>query len=1021
MSLRSRLTLTFTAAFVLLVSVIALGLVALGSLHQDVDRVLERSVPEMLALEDLRVAGLQVVASSHLVASGDREARAHRLVTESTMLYDDGLERYAALVGEGATRLQRVRAAGEALLAASETLRSAGAPGGAEPLAAREGLVQAQSDYLSLLEGLLATRSEALAETGVVLHGEFAGGLVTLLLAGLIAALASAALAVRLARRIAAPIEGLTSSLGRAESGSVDVGRDTDEVATVTRAVQQMMRDLRSTTVSRDFLDAIVTSMNDSLVVLDTDSNVVMVNGATCRLLGYTEEQLRDQPSTLLLKDDSLRSAESTAELELLALLNGTRETEYRTSDGRLIPVSVTGSVLRSASGRRLGGILVAQDISERRRAHAELVRAKERAEAATRAKSDFLAAMSHEIRTPMNGVLGMTDLLLGDQLGHHQRGYAETIRRSGETLLTLIDDILDFSAIESGDLDVARVPFDAVELVEDVTALLAGAAHDKALEITTVVDHGLPRMLLGDGARIRQVLTNLVGNAVKFTEHGEVTVHVAPGASPEGAPLWRVEVKDTGVGIPQEALGHLFQPFSQVDAGVTRRFGGTGLGLAISRFLLDALGGEIGVRSVPGTGSTFWFTLPLEEADAAGPVDALRDLPAPRVLAVSAHAATRECLAQLLRRLGADFHVAPNARAALDRLRESGTPTLPQCILADQALGDMDEIGFAEALTREGLATDARRVALCRLGDESGRAAAWARVGIVEQVVRPVRVSALRDVLSRATGAGTATTTQRPREGSGAGTRVLLVEDHAVNRDVVVAMLEQLGCVTAVEADGHQALQRLTRERFDLVLMDCNLPGLDGFETTRRLRAREDESGAPRLPVVALTANALRGDRERCLAAGMDDYLSKPMTRRQLRAVLESWAGHEVAVEAGTTAAPAAPSPIDSRVIAPLLAAGPDFLATLTQKYAESWDGDIEALQSSLDRDDTLTARRAAHRLKSASAMLGATMVSAVCAEIEAAADDEALDRVPPLMDRLHAEYVRALGALRTMQRKVG
>jgi PAS domain S-box-containing protein len=1030
-SLRARLTLAISVSFVLLVLVVALGLVALGHLHADVDGILERQVPELRVLQDLRAAGLRVTASSNELvlverlsggdrpASGDALTRERQLIAEGVALYRDGLERYERLAGAQAGALQRVRASGDALIAASTALLEANARGGPGLLAAREDLEQAEGAYLSVLQQLLASRSDALAEKGPTLHSELAGGLITLVLAGLVAALASAVLAVRLMRRIAAPIAGLTSSLG-GTPGAGAPDEDEDEVTTVTRAVQQMVQDLRTTTVSRDFLDAVVTSMNDSLVVLDTDSNIVMVNDATCRLLGYREADLRGQCSTLLLKDESLRDAESTSELELLALLNGTRETDYRTSDGRLIPVSVTGSVLRSASGRRLGGILVAHDISERRRAHAELVRAKERAEAAARAKSDFLAAMSHEIRTPMNGVLGMTDLLLGQELGHLQRGHVETIRRSGETLLTLIDDILDFSAIESGELELSRAPFDAVELVEDVATLLAGAAHEKGLDLTVVADARLPRRLVGDSVRVRQVLISLVGNAIKFTEHGEVTVHVAPEAPREGEPAWRVEVKDTGIGIPADAVEHLFEPFSQVDSGISRRFDGTGLGLAISRFLLDAMGGEIGVRSVAGAGSTFWFTLPLEEADAAGAADALRDSGAPRVLAVSAHEATRECLAQLLRRLGAQCRIDRDASAALDWLRGSAPSAKPQCILVDHAPGEIDAIDFAGAVAREGLAPGARCVALCRLGDEAAHAQAWSRAGIDEHLARPVRASALRDVLSHALGAEGAPTPRRRRQPAHA-VRVLLVEDHAVNRDVVVAMLEELGCDAAVEEDGHSALRRLAHERFDLVLMDCNLPDLDGFETTRRLRAGEQGTGAPRLPVVALTANTMRGERERCLAAGMDDYLSKPITRRQLRSVLESWTGHDAPVDDGAPPAPRGPSsPIDPQVFAPLQAAGNDFLTALIQKYAESWDGDVEALTSSLDRSDAQAAQRAAHRLKSASAMLGAVEVSTVCAAIESAAQGEALDRVPPLMDRLHTEYARALSALRTMQRKV-
>ena len=1033
LTLRTRLKLAFLAAFALLAAVILLGLAAINRMHVEIDSIIATDLQQVLALEELRFAGVRVVSSTSELAllsatSGGEAAVAmdeeRRLAAGARARFAAALERYAALAagesGEPTPGLAELGAAASGLFAISETMLSAsGAPAGE-----KERFETAEKAYLAIVDGLIDTKSASIASRGAALDVSVAQGMTTTALAGLLALALGTVLAVRLARRISAPIENLRVTLGDAVTAEQADARD--EVGAVSRAVQQVMRELRSTTVSRNFLDAIVTSMNDSLVVLDTDSNVVLVNDATCRLLGYREEELRGRPSARLLQDDSLRDAESTSELELLSLLNGTRETRYQARDGTLIPVSVSGSVLRSASGRRLGGILVAQDIRERKRTQAELERARDRAEAATRAKSQFLATMSHEIRTPMNGVMGMTELLLDEDLDHRQRGCVETIRRSGEALLTLINDILDFSKIEAGQLELAHDPFDPLETVEDVASLLAGSAHGKGVELSVVVDAAMPQRLLGDAARVRQVLVNLVGNAVKFTDVGEVTVRVSPATGNDGAALWRAEVHDTGIGVPREALATLFKPFFQGDAGTARRFGGTGLGLAVSRHLIDLMGGDIGVRSEAGKGSAFWFTLPLHDADAAAGGDVPHEALPIHVLAVSAHAPTREGLAQQLLRLGVRFDLLESPAAAFTRLRETGAR--PDCILLDGRLPDAGDVAFARTLDAEGLAPGARRVCLSRPGEERARAACWSAAGIDEHVTRPVRLSELRATLTRLHAPapdGGATRDTGPVQRLGA--RVLLVEDHPVNRDVVLSMLEQMGCETAVENGGEAALARLEREPFDLVLMDCDMPGLDGYETTRRLRAREARRGAPRLPVVALTANALRGDRERCLAAGMDDYLSKPMSRSQLRAAIEA---HRPVRGARPRPAAQAPAPqpgaahsatLDPAVLASVRSTGHAFFSALMQKYEAAWVDDRKALDAALQTGHGETVRRAAHRLKSGSAMLGARGVSAACAAIEDAARTGDLSSVPALLERLDGEQTRALRALRDLDRVAG
>jgi PAS domain S-box-containing protein len=762
-----------------------------------------------------------------------------------------------------------------------------------------------------------------------------------------------------------------------------------------------------------NFRSMIESVKEHAIILLDPAGRIVSWNRGAELMTGYSTEEILGKHFFCFnpAEDVEDRAAEEILKTALAAGQSVGEGWRVR-KDGSRFWASIVVTAVRDGTDALLGFTNVMGDLTQRKQAEIAIQRAKEEAESANQAKSDFLANISHEVRTPMTGIIGMAGLLAETELTSKQREYCEIIRRSSESLLTVINEILDFSKAEAGKMELEIIDFDLRTAVEEVTGLFSSQAAEKDIELINFVRYDVPTALKGDPGRLRQVLSNLISNALKFTAAGEVVLRVKVVEQNPAVAMLRFEVSDTGIGIPKEGIDHLFNPFTQADASTTRKYGGTGLGLAICKKFVALMGGEIGVDSDMGKGSNFWFTLPLlKQRNAA------RQAPKPRrsfagmrALVVEGSPTNCEVLDHYLDALGFNCDCEEKGAVALEVLRRAFARGEPyELVIMDSKLLQMDGLVLAHTIRQDPAAGAPKLMLLTSVG-KRGDAKLAEEAGFDAYLTKPVGFSCLTDCIAFVTGEGPLAGPFSPlvtrhtvaEMKAQKRVRVLLADDNHINQKVVASLLENMGHRADVVASGSEALEAFILVPYDVVLLDLQMAEMDGIEACRRIRKLADET-ARRTFIVAVTAHAMKGDREKYLAAGFDGYVSKPINPEELKAVMDSRSSVELPDELSADAE--APKVLNLSDALALVEGNRELLAKIARAFLELYPKLIEDSRSAIGAGDHGVLARAARTIASSAGQLGAARVRASAKKLEELSRQGNFSAAPAVLDELYRE----------------
>lgn len=754
-----------------------------------------------------------------------------------------------------------------------------------------------------------------------------------------------------------------------------------------------------------------------AIVLINMEQKAADCNPAFEALFGYARDEVVGKDlDTILAPEFAVNQATFLTEQVLRGEAIHWIDQRKR-KDGQLVDVEIFG-VPVIVNGARVGVLGLYHDISE-------LVLARKAAEAADRAKSEFLANMSHEIRTPMNGIIGMLELALDTPLTAEQQDYLKTALDSAEALLNLLNDILDFSKIEAGKLDLEEIDFDLRVAVESVTASMAPRAEAKGLEMACMVHHNVPALLRGDPARLRQVLLNLVGNAIKFTQRGDIVIRVMLESETQDSATLLFTVSDSGIGIPAERANQIFERFTQVDSSTTRKYGGTGLGLAISKQLVNMMGGTIGVESEPGKGSTFWFTSRFQKQHAGTqptPIIEEINLKGIRALVVDDNTTNQVILRKMLENIGIRTTVASSGAECIDALLIGvDTNDLYNLVLLDMQMPSMDGEQTLREIKSHPELSKTVVIVLTSMG-KRGDAARLEAIGCAGYLLKPIKQTQLYDAIAAVLGRKDAprkpntsqlVTRHTLAERKRTGEWILLAEDNPVNQKLAVVMLQKAGYTVDVVENGLQAIDAWRSKSYHLILMDVQMPEMDGFEATRYIR--EHEAPGQHIPIVAMTAHAMSGDRDRCLAAGMDDYLPKPLEREDVLTTLDKWLSKSSPIP--QQPAPAKPAevppltrddPIDMEAAMPRFGDDHAFFLELLSEFVEHMEERINLFHNALERGDAKELTRMAHNLKGAASNFNAQPLTNYAYELELQAKSGNMTKARECIEKIRDEVPR-------------